>query len=183
MNKYLKGCLIVIAIGVLLIAGIVGWYNQRKTTNGQKARTDEVSFSKICDSSKLVTEMPSVMLVGFDTIEIRKVRFYLIRQGRSIRDTILNPKLELPHQFISTQIPFDTFFKTDTIEVETGAKMERYYQLSEFNHYAYLHYGMMGYLGSYDCRLDEQGFLVNGKRSEGQLFKKLGSSRLMIKNK
>lgn len=180
MNKYLKGCLIFLVIGIAIIAGIMGWYYYHKATNARQAETDGIKYSKLCDSTKIITEMPAIMLVGFDTLEIKNVRFYIIRQGRQIKDTVITPKLNLPYEYISTQIPFTVFLKTDTILIQTGGKVKRFYQLSDFHHYAYLHYGMMGYLGSYDCRLDEKDFLVNGKRSDGQLFKKSGLTRSIL---
>jgi hypothetical protein len=174
INKYLKGCLITVGLVVLLILGVVAWYYYQKGSNQRQAKEDEVRFSELCDRSKVVTEMPSIMLVGFDSTELGQTHFYIVRQGKYVRDTVVSLQPQVPHQFVSVQLPFSEFFKTDTIMVVTGGKKKRFYHLSDFHHYAYLHYGMMGYLGSYDCRLDDRNFLINGKRNDGQLEKKLG---------
>jgi hypothetical protein len=183
MNKYLKGCLIIAGIAILLIAGIVAWYYYQKASNQRQAKTDEVRFSKLCDISKIFTEMPSVTLVGFDSTEIRQIHFYIVRQGKYVRDSVISLQPNAPYEYVSLQIPFAEFLKNDTILVETGGKKRRFFYLSDFHHYAYLHYGMMGYLGSYDCRLDDHSFLINGKRNDGQLERKFGLVEPLIKIK
>lgn len=47
-------------------------------------------------------------------------------------------------------LAFAKFKKTDTIVVETTGKDRLFYQISSFQDYADLHYGMLGYVGSHD---------------------------------
>jgi len=174
MNKYLKGCLVLLGIGLVLIAGIVGWYYWWKASNQRKADTDRIRFSAVCDNLRIVTDKPTITLTGFDTVEINRLRFYLIRGGSVIQDTIVAQKLSPPYDFTNTQIPFEKFLKTDTVIVQTKGKHKLFYRISGFQYYADLHYGMMGYLGSYDCRFDNESLIINGKQNNSTLLKQNG---------
>ncbi|MDR6514589.1 hypothetical protein [Chryseobacterium camelliae] len=178
MNKYLKGCLIILGILLLCIISIMIWYNYTAAQRREQAKIDTVKYSEICERTDFVTEKPYVTLTGFDRLEVKKVRFLLIRQGMAVQDTLTSPQPEAIYEYMSIQIPFAAFKKTDTIIMQISGKHEYFFQLSDFHHYAYLHYGMMGYLGTYDCRFDDQHFLINGKASNGQLHKQDGLATL-----
>src|ERR1044072_6346662 len=147
MNKYLRGCLILILIIVLLVAGFVGWYNWEKNNSQKQAQTDLIKFSKICDTVSLVTEKPSIQLQGFQKNDVSQLKYYLIRKGKVIKDTTVRNEITSADNSLYMELPFDRFLRTDTVVMETQGKNKRYYHISGFRHYAYLHYGMMGYLG------------------------------------
>ncbi|UZT99054.1 hypothetical protein ODZ84_05650 [Chryseobacterium fluminis] len=178
MNKYLKGCSIILGILLLGIISIIIWYNYDAAKRRQQAKIDAVKYSEICEQTEFVTGKPYVTLTGFDSLEVNKVRFLLIRQGMAVRDTLTSPHPEAIYESVSIQIPFAAFKKTDTIVMQVIGEHEYFFQVSDFHHYAYLHYGMMGYLGTYDCRFDDHRFLVNGKANNGQLRKKDGLATL-----
>jgi len=64
--------------------------------------------------------------------------------------------------------------------VETTGKNKRLYQLSSCHYAAPLHYGMLGYVGGYDCRLAEEDDTVNGRKSGGSLRKQDGWPTLLL---
>jgi hypothetical protein len=68
-------------------------------------------------------------------------------------------------------LAFASFTKTDTIAVATTGKDKRFYRISGFHHCASLHYGMLGYVGSHDCRFAEGAYTVNGRQYRDFLYK------------
>lgn len=172
MNKYLRGCLFALAVLILIIGLIVGWFWWSMETSHERAEEDGIKYSKECDSITTITEKPAIILGQFRKNEIDQLKFYLIRNNTIIKDTILKYEVSEPDNYLSTNIPFENFKKSDSIIVET--KNNIYFTISGFHHYAYLHYGMFGYLGSHDCRFADGNFIVNGKIQTGTLLKKDG---------
>ena len=170
LNKYLKGCLIFLGIMMLLIALIVGWFWWSMENKHKSAEEDFLKYSKICDTTKVITEKPMIMLGKFHKSEIDMLKFYIIRNNKILKDTTVHYTITSVDHYLSAEIPFNEFLKTDTIIVQTKENSKRYYNISGFRHYAYLHYGMFGYLGSYDCRFYEN-YVVNGEESNGTLLK------------
>ncbi len=170
INKYLKGCLIFLGILLLLCAIIVGWFWWTMENNHKSAEEESVKYSEICDTIKVITEKPSIMLGEFHKSEIDMLKFYIVRNSQIIKDTTVYYEITSVDHYLSTEIPFNEFQKTDMIIVETKQNSKRFYNITGFRHYAYLHYGMFGYLGSYDCRFSEN-YLVNGEESNGTLLK------------
>ncbi|WP_129714801.1 hypothetical protein [Pedobacter sp. SYP-B3415] len=183
MKTYMKGCLVLILILVLVLAGIVGWYNWRKDRNQQQAETDLIKFSGVCDSVSLISEKPTIQLQNFNKSEISRLKFYLLSAGKVTTDTTVHinfPSANIP---VFTQLPFSSFLKTDTIVLETQGRIKRHYFISGFRHYVYLHYGMMGYLGTYDCRLDNDRLVINGKETDGILSRQAGITGAFLLSK
>jgi hypothetical protein len=174
MNKYLKRLLLTVLSLVLLAAGLVGCYHWRKYYNQKLAKTDFVKFSAACDTVSVVTEMPMIKLLNFNKSETSRLKYYLIRQGKVRKDTTIRTENDNTANALYAQLPFDRFLKTDTIVVETQGSNKRWYNIAGFSHYAYLHYGMMGYLGTCDCRLNNDHLMVNGTKSDGSLIKQNG---------
>jgi hypothetical protein len=172
MNKYLRGCLIALSVLILIIGLIVGWFWWSMETSHERAEEDSIKYSKECDSITTITEKPAIMLGQFQKSEVTELKFYLIQNNRIIKDTILKYGVLEPDNYLSTNIPFENFKKSDSIIVET--KNNIYFIISGFHHYAYLHYGMFGYLGSHDCRFADGNYIVNGKNQNGTLLKKDG---------
>lgn len=172
MNKYLKGCLIASAVLILIIGLLVGWFWWSMETSQQRAEEDGIKYSKECDTITTITEKPSITLGQFSKDEINQLKFYLIRNNRIIKDTLIKYEVSEPDNYLTTNIPFENFKKSDSIILETKSKIK--FTISGFHHYAYLHYGMFGYVGSHDCRFDDGNYIVNGKTSNGTLLKKDG---------
>lgn len=172
MNKYLKGCLIALSICILFIGLIMGWFWWSMETSHKRAEEDGIKYSKECDTITTITEKPSITLGQFRKNEIDQLKFYLIRNNKIIKDTLIKYEVSEPDNYLSTNIPFENFKKSDSIIVET--KNNIYFIISGFHHYAYLHYGMFGYLGNHDCRFADGNYIVNGKIQNGTLLKKAG---------
>lgn len=172
MNKYLKGCLIALAVLILIIGLIVGWFWWSMETSHERAEEDGIKYSKECDTITTITEKPSITLGQFRKDEIDQLKFYLIRNNKLIKDTTVQYTITEPDNYLSTNIPFENFKKSDNIIIETKSKIQ--FTISGFHHYAYLHYGMFGYVGSHDCRFADENYIVNGKTSNGTLLKKDG---------
>ncbi|MEC5394287.1 hypothetical protein [Bergeyella sp. RCAD1439] len=170
INQYLKGHLIISGIILLIFASFVTWFWWSVKTNQNRAKEDGIKYSRECNNLKVITEKPSITLGGFDKSEINALKYYIIRNNKVVKDTLVNYTVTSVEDYFSTEIPFDKFLKTDTIIVETKENCKRFYNISGFHHYAYLHYGMFGYIGSHDCRLKES-YIVNGKESNGTLLK------------
>ncbi len=180
MNKYLKGCLIFLSVIILMMTGIIAWYYSWKARNQKQAQTDLLKFSKNCDTIRLITEKPSVELQNFNRREVNQLKFYLIRHGKIIKDSTLRYQGAPDDIYLYVQLPFDKFLKTDSIIVETKSSSKRFFSISGFHHYAYLYYGMMGYLGSYDCRFDDDNFMINGRLAHAVLIKQDGIKRNIL---
>jgi len=174
MNKYLRGCLIALSIFILITGLIVGWFWWSVENNHVRAEEDGIRFSKECDAINIITEKPNIMLGQFRKNEITELKFHLIRNNILIKDSTVQYTITDPDNYLSTNIPFDNFKKSDSIIVETKNKI--YFTISGFHHYAYLHYGMFGYVGSHDCRFADGSYIVNGKNQNGTLLKKNGKN-------
>ncbi|MDR3046941.1 MAG: hypothetical protein LBU51_04910 [Bacteroidales bacterium] len=148
----------------------------------KKAEKDRVEQSAICDTIPYVTEQPEITLIDFYDEEIDSIRFQILRNGQLINDTLFRTEFTYEDGAYKTmKIPYDYFLKTDTIVVITQGGL--YYYISDYHHYAYLHYGMFGYLGSSDCRFSEQ-CVVNGREynNRGTLIKHEGFNSTEKKN-
>lgn len=170
MNKIVKVLLLTlggIAALILIGAGIFFWILKNKE---QQAKSDAIAFSKICDAITDIEEQPLLVFEQFDPSETAAVHFYLLRNNSILKDTLLKNEVpkESENHYCSIAIPFEKFKKSDTIIVRTQSNL--FFSLSGFSHYAYLHYGMFGYVGSYDCRFSND-YTVNGKAGHGTLSK------------
>lgn len=172
MNKYLKGCLIILSIIVLMIALISGWFWWTMKNKHKKAEEDAITYSKECDTITTITEKPSFTLVHFEKDEIENLKFYLIRNHKIYEDTLIISTFPASANTLNINIPFKNFKKSDSIVVETRSKI--YFTISGFHHYAYLHYSMFGYTGGHDCRLTEE-YTINGKSGVGILRREIGA--------
>jgi len=162
----LKGCL-----GLAAVTGLVGGYYWSKQRRARQAALDEVRYSTLCDNARYITEHPTVSFGGFAPAELRALTFYLVRGGRVVRDTtVRNRSGKGALAGFNIAVPFVRFRKTDTIVVATAGRNQRFHHLSGFHHYAALHYGMLGYLGSHDCRFTDGDYLVNGRPHDGFLL-------------
>lgn len=178
---FLKGCLGLVAVAALAGALLVGGYYWSKQRRERLAELDEVRYSAICDTARYITEHPTVSFNDFAPAELRALTFYLVRGGRVVRDTTVQnrPEEEALAGF-NVAVPFARFRKTDTIVVATAGRTKRFYHLAGFHHYAALHYGMMGYLGSHDCRFANGDYLVNGRPHDGFLLPAEGLHTLAL---
>ncbi|KFF05857.1 hypothetical protein [Flavobacterium reichenbachii] len=166
MNKYLKGCLVFIGIIILIILLLIGLFLWSSHTKIKNAEIDGIKYSKECDSVNLVTEQPEISFVYFKRKEIAILKFQILRDGKLIQDTVIKNgfiKRTYDSEDKSINIPYKIFFKTDTIVVTTNNKLQ--YYISGYHHYAYLHYGMFGYLGSHDCRFNGENCIINNQQS------------------
>lgn len=161
-KKIFLGCLVSLGIVVVLVAAFIfsifdGWGNRRK-----QAEIDRVEQSVICDTVPYITEQPELSFIYFQDEEIDSIKFQILRDGKLIRDTMARTEFYTISDtyFSEIKIPYECFLKTDTIVLTTEHPL--YYKIAGFHHYAYLHYGMFGYLGGNDCRFSEN-CTVNGK--------------------
>ena len=152
----------IVIISIILIAVIA--FNISSYLNRKHAESDGIKYSEICDSVKTITEQPEIGFTGFDGKDINILKFELKRNGTVRIDTILKNKFSYVSDdktYKKIKIPFVEFLKTDTIIITTQNNLKFY--ISGYHHYAGLHYGMMGYVGGYDCGLAEN---VNINKSE-----------------
>ena len=178
---FLKGCLGLAAVVGLAVALLVGGYYWSKQRRERQAELDQVRYSAVCDTARYITEHPTIAFDGFAPAELQTLTFYLVRGGRVVQDTTVQnrPGEEVLASF-NIAVPFGRFRKTDTIVVATAGRTKRFYQLSGFHHYAALHYGMLGYLGSHDCQFADGDYLVNGRPHDGFLLQAEGLRALTL---
>lgn len=181
MNKYLKGCLIFLGVIILLVSLFIGWFLLSMQNRTKRAEKDSITYSKVCDTTSVITEKPPISLGNFEKSEIEQLKFYIIRNKKIIEDTLILYEITDSEHYLYTEIPFPEFQKTDAIVVETKSK--KYFNISGFHHYAYLHYGMFGYVGSHDCRFADDSYIVNGKHSNGYLLKENAMDSLNMNKK
>jgi len=179
-RRFLTGCLV--ALGGVLLAGalLAGWFWWSLERRQEQAVLDEERYSAICDTISFITERPAVSFSGFTKAELSQLSFYLIRSHKVLKDSIVHyPQPDGLYEF-NVPLAFAGFKKTDTIVVETTGKDKRFYRISGFHHYAYLHYGMLGYLGSHDCRFNEGAYTINGRENTAILRKQDGLPTLAL---
>lgn len=140
----------------------------------KRANEDGPKYSAICGTISIISEKPFIRLGKFEKSEIDRLRFYIVRNNTIVKDTTVSYEVESPDLYQLTEIPFAGFLKTDTIIVETGENTKLFYRISGFRHYAYLHYGMFGYVGGYECRFADYSYTVNGEQHFGNLHKEHG---------
>ena len=175
MNKYIKGCLVIIGVFITLVAIIIGWFFWSSDHRRKQAEIDSIEFSKECDTVKLITEQPEIQFAKFKKNEINILKFQILRQGKFIQDTLIKNgfnKRTSYDEYRSITIPYKAFLKTDTIVVTTQNKL--HYYISGYHHYAYLHYGMTGYVGSNDCRFSDNPTINNEVFLRPVLFRENG---------
>jgi hypothetical protein len=169
MNR--KGCLKIFLIIIIVITLLIGWIIFGQYRRERQAKIDEIEQNKICDSEKYITEQPKITFIGFTKKEVRHAHFYLIRKNIVIHDSIIvgNANAISENIYSHFQIPFSTFLKSDTIIAKIS---NRYFILPKFHHYAYLHYGMFGYVGNWDCRLGETKMIEKSVGTEKNILPK-----------
>lgn len=163
MNKYLKGCLFVVVTILVLFLVLFLFFIYSLNHNRKDSSGDSIKYSKVCDTIQNINEKPTINFEGFDKTEIDKLKFHLVRHKKIIRDTtLIFDTANIDKYFFRLNIPFDNLTKTDTVVLMT--KNKKYFSISGFHYYAYLHYGNFGYLGSYECRFANDNYIVNGKK-------------------
>jgi hypothetical protein len=174
VKKILKICLILFITILVILLLIVTTLNIRFSRKRSKAEKDRIEQSAICDTIPYITEQPKINLIDFYDEEIDSIRFQIIRNGQLINDTLFKTVFTYEDGAYKTmKIPYDYFLKTDTIVAIT--KGDLYYYISGYHHYAYLHYGMFGYLESSDCRFSENCIINNIEYNDrGKLIKHNG---------
>ncbi|NML40876.1 hypothetical protein HHL17_27010 [Chitinophaga sp. G-6-1-13] len=174
LKKLLKYLLIFLGIFLVLILFVAGCFWVSMEQKHRQAKEDGENYSKICDSISTITEQPSIHFSGFTQKEILQLRFKILRNGQFIRDTLVKSTfsyISKDSTFFSINIPYPVFLKTDTIVVTTEGGL--HYYISGYHHYASLHYGMFGYVGSHDCRFAEE-CVINNEQCSGTLLKNDG---------
>lgn len=170
INKYIKACLFVLVALVVMVAAFAYYLDWTLDQQRLKAVSDQVIFSKICQNKEVIKEQPRLYLSDFSTKDLSDLEFFLIRNHSVLlKKKVIGSVAAVDHDNTSVKIPFVNFKKSDTIILKINATY--YFTLTGFSYYAYLHYGMIGYLGSYDCRLSSD-FMVNGVQKNGVLDKK-----------
>ncbi|QQT25228.1 hypothetical protein [Sphingobacterium spiritivorum] len=166
MNKYLKGCLIVFGVILLIIMLIIAWIWWSLENRQKDAERDRVEVSEMCDTVKVITEQPTLGFIKFEPNELKTLKFEILRDGKFIDERTIRTDFTKKNDdiFWKVNIPYKHFFKTDTIVLTTTNNLK--YYISDYHHYAYLQYGMFGYLGSHDCRFSED-CKINNRVSSG----------------
>ena len=179
-RRVLKGCLGTLGVALLAVAALTGGFWWSLENRKQQAVLDGARYAAVCDSISTIPEHPAVSFSGFNKAELSKLTFYLIRNSKTLKDTVVHyPQPDGLYEF-NIPLAFTRFKKTDTIVVATTGRDKRFYWLAGFHYVASLHYGMMGYVGGYDCRLAEEDYTVNGRKSGGFLRKQDGLPALPL---
>ncbi|MCO6164065.1 hypothetical protein [Flavobacterium sp. NRK F7] len=160
-----KGCIIIFMLFVLTVSIFIGVFFLNQSDKTKKAEIDEIKLSKICDTIKAITEQPTITFDEFKTNELERINFYLIRENKIIeeKETFIPEYSSSDGTYKTFKIPFEYFLKTDTIIVKTSTL---YFKIPNFHHYAYLHFGNFGYLGSSDCRIEKNKYIYIEDRIE-----------------
>lgn len=179
-RRFLTGCLVALGGVLVAVSLVAGWFWWSLERQKKQAVLDEERYSAVCDTISAITEHPAISFSGFTKAELGKLTFYLVREGKILKDTVVHyPQRDGLYEF-NIPLAFASFKKTDTIVVATTGKDKRFYQISGFHHYASLHYGMLGYVGSHDCRFAEGAYSVNGRQYRDFLYKQDGLPALAL---
>jgi len=172
MKKIGKFIIIILSVIILFILAVVVWMNVSSYLQRKQAKRDLVEGTIICDTIQTIAEQPKIVFLKFTDDEVTPLIFELKRNNRIIADTVVQNNFEYisdDREYRTAKIPFSEFLKTDTVVITLPNHSK--YNASGFHHYPYLHYGMFGYVGSYDCRLSEY-FTINGVENTNIIEKK-----------
>lgn len=173
MKKLFKILLYILgAIASLVLLAVV-WWNVRSYFKQKQEAKDLFSVGKKCDTMKVVTESPYLGFVGFRSDEVNALKFEIIRNGKSVKDSaVFAEKKRLDSEYISYYIPFQNFLKTDTIRITT--KKGRKFNVSNFQYNAAARHGMFGYLFT-ECVLLSD-VTVNSVKTDGVIKPELAEN-------
>lgn len=171
MNPIIKRIGIIFAvIGVLAISIMLGLvfiflYLFFSSDNIEKTNKDYASQTIICDSTQIIERSPMVSFYNSKFEPRINIEFKLIRKNQIVESKTLL------QQSGSCYIPFDNFYKTDSILIVVDDNL--CYFSYDFSLKPYLGYGMFGYVGFHECRTSEN-FTINGKEQTYSLEKDKG---------
>jgi len=150
MNKILKIVLIGIITVISFIGLLIGLFLFSLSQNRKESNKKMLEKSKECDLNMVIKEQPEIDLFHFENTDLKRIKFEIIRNNISIKDTML---LGVKNKdFItSVHIPFNTFLKSDTILLTINNEF-RYY-ISDFDYRVTELYGMFGPVAISDCLL------------------------------
>lgn len=169
MNKTLKIFLKIIAVIALIVVIMFGgFWISLKLKRNEIAKEAEAK-NRECDTIKVITQFPEFTLNGFNSKDVEKVKFQIIRNNQIIRDTI-STKYEYISDdgyFRKMSIPYPSLLRTDTVVVTINEKLK--YYISDFKFSAHELYGMMGPAAVSDCEL-EKHYTINSVREEDKIL-------------
>lgn len=176
MNKYLKIFLIILGTIISLIVLAIGIIFLSMSIGRRNKENEIKEHSKKCDSVLYIDEQPKINFCDFKKSEIKLLKFQILRNGKIINDTVLKNKS------YEINIPYERFFKSDTIIVTTTNKL--HYYISGYHHGAYCNWGMTGPVGNPICSFSDNPS-INNFESGGRLNKIAGwiNSEKSKKNK
>jgi len=149
-------CLGLIGAAVLLIAifwGSMEWGQHVK-------RQERIAYQReVCDTMKVVTGRFDFELSGFNNKKLKRVHFYIVRDQKIFKDSLVKIGDSLAGDRKIAVLPFAEFRTTDTIVLKAE---DSYFSLSGLHYVAEQNYGMFGPVGPCDC-FPTKFQLLNGK--------------------
>lgn len=165
INKILKYFLYFLGFLFLLAIAGASYFLYISNKKIKQKEIDKKVLQATCDTIQYVNTQPQITLFEFKREEIDTLYFEVIRNGNSIKDTIVTNidyfEDSTNNIGANVDVPFSNFKKTDTILLKTKDKLAFY--ISEFSYEPYMFHGMFGYLGNGECRLKED-YTINGKK-------------------
>jgi len=151
MNKYLKGCLIILGVLILIILIVCGIIYYQISTSRQRNRADDIE----CANTKyIVADHVFELSDSISTRNVSEVTLILIEDAKTVDSVnIINNSSEL----ITFSIPFKKVKLSDKIIIETEKNRYVIENMSYFND---AKWGMFGYLGM-DCQLSYSWKKIN----------------------
>ncbi|TPN82309.1 hypothetical protein FHK87_23070 [Aquimarina algicola] len=153
--------MISITLLVVLLGALVMYFK-----NQHKKELHDKMLERL-EECKLIThvkEQPEIDIFNFQDAELKEIRFEILRNNRSIEDTIIYGTKNEEH-ITSIAIPFKTFLRSDTILLTIDNKLQ--YYISNFNYSVTELYGMFGPVTISDCFLVESYTINDNQDTKG----------------
>ncbi len=138
MNKFLKGCLIIVGVLIVIILIFCGIFYYQISTSRQRNEADDIE----CANTEYIIDDPIIEITA--TKNVGQIKLILIQDSKSIDSAdVVNKSTDA----ISFNIPFKKVRLSDKIVVKTENNK---YVIKNMNYFNDAKWGMFGYLGK-DC--------------------------------
>lgn len=151
MNKYLKGCLIILGILILIILIFCGIIYYQTSTSRQRNSADDIECA---NTNYIITDHVFELSDGISTKNVSKVKLVLIQDVKTMdsADVINNSS-----DHITFSLPFKKVKLSDRIIIKT---QKNKYVIEKMEYFNDAKWGMFGYLGI-DCQLSYSWKKIN----------------------
>jgi len=138
MNKYLKGCLIILGVLILVILTFFGIIYYQVSTSRQRNASDDIE----CANTQYINEDQVFEISdSIATKNIDRVKLFVIRDSKTVDSALVVNKST---DALVMSLPFKKVKLSDSIIIQTEKNQ---YSIQNMTYFNDAKWGMFGYLG------------------------------------